>query len=110
MAEYTQIPLIKNHGLSLKPEILVLPVRKFHWLLLILAGLLLYVWLKVETDLQLTRISAQEAEHGEVLSENERLRAEIVRLSSFERIQRIAQSRLGLEFVSDEQIIEVPKK
>lgn len=109
MTKYAQIPLVKNRGLVLKPET-ALPAKKIRWLLLVLACLLLYVWLKVETDLQVTMISAKETELGEILSENERLRAQVVRLSSFERIQRIAQSRLGLEFVSDEQIIEVPKE
>lgn len=75
----------------------------------VLVGMLLFVWLKVQTNLLLAQIQVLETELNRGAMEQEKLQAEVVRLSSFGRIQKIAQDELGLDFLSHEQIIEIAK-
>lgn len=72
-------------------------------------GMLLFVWLKVQSNLLLAEIQVLETDLNRGEIEKEQLQAEVVRLSSFGRIQKIAQEELGLDFLSHEQIIEIAK-
>ncbi len=79
------------------------------WVVAVFALMLIFVWLKVETNLTLAHIRILEVQLNENIHENEKLRAEVVRLTSFGRIRRIAQSELGLTFVPSEQIVEISR-
>ncbi|MFQ5649137.1 MAG: hypothetical protein ACE5IY_04265 [bacterium] len=106
MARHAHIPVIKNRGLVLEKKRKPLLPRKLGWLVVVFALMLLYVWLKVETNLHLAEIRSLETRLDENLQETEKLQAEVVRLSSFDRIQTIAQS-IGLTFLPNEQIVEI---
>lgn len=72
--------------------------------------MILYVWLKVESDLLSAELRNLKIQESHLLVENENLKAEVARLSSFGRIQKIAQEILGLVFLPNEDIIEISEQ
>ena len=108
MSNYRKIPVIRNSKLVISEGRAPRRFKKLYWVFLVFAAMLFHISLRVETDIRLREIRLLETQLGELNTETEMLRAVVVRLSAFERIQRIAQHRLGLEFVSDEQIIQIP--
>lgn len=69
--------------------------------------MMFYVWLKVQTNLLSAEIQHLKIKQNHLVVENEKLKAEVARLSSFGRIQEIAQQKLGLVFLPKEDIIEI---
>lgn len=85
-------------------------IRLFWWIVgafLLMVG---YVWMKVHINLQLAEISRLEELKRRYEIENSKLEAERIRLANIGRIQKIAEEELGLVFVSNEDVIEIPKK
>jgi cell division protein FtsL len=72
--------------------------------------MLFYVWLRVETGLVSAELRELKLKENRLTAENEELRADVARLSSFERIQRIAQEELGLVFLPRKDVIELAKE
>ncbi|NIR49471.1 cell division protein FtsL [candidate division KSB1 bacterium] len=69
--------------------------------------MLFYIWLKFEMNLLLGDIQRLERENKRILDENDQLQAEVVRLSSYGRIRKIATGQLELVFIPHDDIIEV---
>lgn len=110
MAKTRKVPVLKNHGIVVKKSQKRASLRKFGLIVLVFTLMLVYVWLKVQTNLILAEIQVLDAELNQSLAENGKLQAEVVRLSSFGRIQKIAKKKLGLDFIPRENIIEISKK
>ncbi len=110
MAKYTRIPLLKNQGIALKhPKKNSNGAITFLYIVCTFALMIIFVWLKIETNSTLSKIQKAEVSLSESKIENEKLKAEVLRYSDFERIKEIAKTKLGLDFVSDEKIIPVSK-
>ena len=110
MAQYTRIPLLKNRGIELKhPKRESNGALKLLFIVCTFALMITFVWLKIETNSILGKIQKAETILTESKIENEKLKAEVLRYSDFERIQEIAKNRLGLDFVANEKIITVSK-
>ncbi len=108
MAKTRKIPVIKNRVVLRKKK------KRSVWpqvrvLILTFAMMLLFVWLKIQTNLKLAEIQRLEAVLAQNLAENKKLKTKQIRLSSFGRIYKIAQG-LGLEFLAREDIVQIPKK
>lgn len=108
MARSKKIPVIKNRVVlkekrkrSVWPQIGVV--------VLAFVMMLLFVWLKIQTNLRLAQIQKLETFLAQSLKENEKLRTEKLKLSSFGRIHKIAQE-LGLEFLGSADIVQISKK
>ncbi|MFQ5824419.1 MAG: cell division protein FtsL [bacterium] len=71
--------------------------------------MIFYVWLKVQTNFVSAEIQQLKMKRNRLLVENEELKAEVARLSSFSRIREIAQKNLYLVFIPNEDIIEIEK-
>ena len=110
MANYVRIPVLKNRGVTVtRGKKSKKGFLQFAVILSLFILMLTFVWLKVETNLTLSEIQNLEEKLHENTIQNEKLRAEVVRLSNFSRIQKIAQMKLGLDFIRDENIIEIQK-
>lgn len=108
MAKTKKIPVIKNRVvLKKKKKRSVWPQVRV--LILTFAMMLLFVWLKIQTNLKLAEIQRLETVLAQNLAENKKLKTEKIRLSSFGRIHKIAQE-LGLEFLASEDIVQISKK
>lgn len=108
MAKAKRIPVIKNRVvLKDKRKRSVWP--QVGALILTFAMMLLFVWLKIQINLRLAEIQRLETVLEQCQAENEKLKAEKIRLSSFGRIHKIAQE-LGLEFVASEDIVSISKQ
>lgn len=70
--------------------------------------MIFYVWLKVQINLELAEIQLLEQTIRQQKRENDRLQAEYIKLSSFDRIHKIAQEDLGLIFLDSEAFHEIP--
>ena len=108
MAKTKKIPVIKNRVVLRKKK------KRSAWpqvgiLILTFAIMLLFVWLKIQTNLKLAEIQRLETVLKQNLAENKKLKAEKIRLSSFGRIHKIAKE-LGLEFLESEDIVQISKK
>ncbi len=111
MGKNLRIPLARNANIVLgstrhsQPERLSAGLMGFVMALFLV--MLSFVWLNVAVNNCLRTIGAieQSLQHSKAL--NEKLRAEATRLSSFGRIQRIAHEELGLDFLPQQDIIEV---
>ncbi len=108
MAKTRKIPVIKNRVVLRKKK------KRSVWpqvrvLILTFAMMLLFVWLNIQTNLKLAEIQRLEAVLTQNLAENKKLKTETIRLSSFGRIHKIAQT-LGLEFLAREDIVQISKK
>jgi len=71
--------------------------------------MLFYVWLRLQTELVSAEIRDLKIQESHLIMKNEKLKAEVVRLSSFGRIQKIAKEKLHLVFLDPEVIIEITK-
>lgn len=71
-------------------------------ILFVFLVLLLYTFLKVETNVTASRLQQLKAEEARLRSENDKLRAEVKSLSSYSRITKIAKTHLGLEDAPDQ--------
>ena len=109
MAAYKKIPLLKA-----KVDINATKRNtNLTFLGIVFLGLvvIVYIWMKVHFDVLLTQNQQLEIELRQLQKENEKLRADVVRLSSFSRIKNIA-GELGMvpipheELPSDEEEIE----
>ena len=108
MAKTKKIPVIKNRVvLKQKNKRSVWPQVRI--LILTFAIMLLFVWIKIETNLKLAEIQRLETVLAQNLAENKKLKTEKIRLSSFGRIHKLAQN-LGLEFLASEDIVQISKK
>lgn len=110
MSKYKRIPVIRSQGVVLKEEKESSVGKKVGWLILLFTIMLAHVWLSVETNSTMANIRTLESQRDENIHENDKLRAEVVRLSSFGRIQQIAQKKLGLIFIPNDQIVEISKR
>ncbi len=110
MAQYTKIPLLRNQGVALKhPKKQSKAPLTFLYIVLTFTLMIVFVWLKIETNSTLGNIQKAEISLSESKIENEKLKAEVLRYSDYERIKGIAQTQLGLDFVSNEKIISLSK-
>ena len=108
MAKTKKIPVIKNRVvLKKKKKRSVWPQVRV--LILTFVMMMLFVWLKIQTNLKLAEIQRLETILAQNLTEKKKLKTEKIRLSSFGRIHKIAQD-LGLEFLASEDIIQISKK
>ncbi len=108
MAKTKKIPVIKNRVvLKKKKKRSVWPQVRV--LILTFAVMLLFVWLKIQTNLKLAKIQKLETVLAQNLAEKKKLKTEKIGLSSFHRIRKIAQE-LGLEFLAGEDIVQISKK
>ncbi len=108
MARYKKIPVVKSRVVITKKK----GHPKLTLFAIILSGcaiMIFYIWLKVQINLQLTEIQQLELRYRQQMLENEKSHAEVIRLSSYARIHEIAQENLGLVFLAQEDIHEVPK-
>ncbi len=78
-------------------------------LALVFAFMLMFVWLKIQTNLKLAEIQELETALIQNLAENEKLKTEKIKLSRFGRIHKIAKE-LGLEFLASENIVQISKR
>lgn len=107
MSNYKKIPVIKN-------RVVIQEQRKRSFVRItavgvILAIMLIYVWLKIQTNSYLGKIQLLNKELSRKTVENEKLQGAVGRLSNFGRINKIAQEELGLTFLDNEDIIEISK-
>lgn len=108
MAKQVKIPVVKNRIAPRRSKRKTQVFRKIGAIAVTLIVMILFVWLKIQTNLMLAGIQNLEAERNRYRAENEKLQAEVVELSSFARIHRIARERLNLDFLAHEKVIEVP--
>ena len=109
MAKTKKIPVIKNRGVVLKKK-----KKRSVWpqvgiLILTFVIMLMFVWLKIQTNLKLAEIQRLETVLKQNLAENKKLITEKTRLSDLGRIHKIAKE-LGLEFLENENIVQISKK
>jgi len=81
------------------------------WLLLLLvfvAELLLYTWCRVQYVKIGYAYSLATADHQRLTDMQNKLKVELARLKSPERIEKIAKRKLGLVTPSPEQVITLP--
>lgn len=110
MAQTTRIPLLKNQGIGLNhPSKKSNGALTFLYIVCTFTLMITFVWLRIETNSTLGRIQKAEMSLSESKIENDKLKAEVLRYSDYERIKEIAQTHLGLDFMSNEKIISVPK-
>ena len=109
MAKTKKIPVIKNRGIVLKKKKKRSVWPQVRILILTFAIMLLFAWLKIQTNLKLAEIQKLETVLAQNLAENEKIKTEKNRLSSFGRIHKIAKE-LGLEFLASENIVQISKK
>ncbi|MFQ5771217.1 MAG: hypothetical protein ACE5HX_11815 [bacterium] len=109
MTKYKRIPVVKSrivaHRAKRHPRRTLLGLIIFG-----LVIMLFYVWLKVQINLLLAENRMLEVEHRHYMVENEKLRGEVTRLSSFARIHKIAQEDLDMIFIAQEDIHEIPNE
>lgn len=107
MGKTRRIPVVKNR-VVLKKKRKKHPVwRLVGALVLIFALMLIFVWLKIQTNLKIAEIRNLKLALKSNLDENKKLEIEKIRLSTRSRIQNIAVEELGLEVIPDEKIIEI---
>jgi len=104
-----RIPVVKNR-IDAKRKKKSSKAAQLWIIVLVLVFMLLHVWLKVQTNLQRTQIQELEKRLAREKVETEKLQAEVEQLSNFGRIYRIAQEELGLVFIPNEDIIEIPQE
>ena len=109
MGKTRRIPVVRNR-IVVQPQKKRSGLRRLLLLGLLSALMIFYVWLNVETAECLHEIEQLQENLQVSQQENERLRAEVAKLSSFARINEIARTKLGLVFVENEKVIEVPQK
>ncbi len=106
MGQNKTIPLIKNRGVVLGNRGKSSTLRRLRWVLMVIGVMMFYVWIRISTNTKQAAIVRLERQIQEQATENEKLQAEVVALSSFDRIQKTARA-LGLDFVDHEKIIEI---
>lgn len=109
MGRNKRIPVVKNR-IDAKRKKKSSKAAQLWIIVLVLVFMLLHVWLKVQTNLQRTQIQELEKRLAREKVETEKLQAEVEQLSNFGRIYRIAQEELGLVFIPNEDIIEIPQE
>ncbi len=75
--------------------------------LIVIAVLFVYLWSRLTVINIGYEISRANAVRTVLIEKNKRLRLELVRLRSPERIERIASKELGLTYPTNEQIIRI---
>lgn len=111
MPRQRRIPVIKNRGIVVRKKgKKKTGLRNSIFLILLLGLMLLYVWLKVETNLALQEIEQLEIQQAKLAAENQKLRTQEIALSDFIRIQRIATKELKLQFAAPENVIEIAQQ
>jgi len=63
-----------------------------------------YIWLKVRVGLLADEVERLRRQEVQLIQQNYHLNGKIVQLSSYDRITKIAQQKLGLDFVNQEVI------
>lgn len=107
MGRNKRIPLVKNR-IDAKHARKSSKSMQTWTIILILAFMLLHVWLRVQTNIKKAEIRQLENELKHAQNETEKLQAEVERLSNFSRINKIAREELGLVFIPNEDVIEIP--
>jgi len=69
--------------------------------------MLVFVWLKIETNKTLGELSRLRNILAKNESDNKKYRVEIKRLKSLSHIQGVAQKQLGLNFLAREDVIKI---
>ena len=75
---------------------------------LILAGVLLYVWLHTHVLREAYAIEQLREVHGKLVQENKGLRLEIGQLRSLRRVEEIARTKLGMVTPKPGQVQVIP--
>ncbi|MCZ6820962.1 MAG: cell division protein FtsL [Calditrichaeota bacterium] len=109
MPRHRKIPVIKNRGIVIRKKKKT-GLRNSIFLILVLGLMLLYVWLKVETNLALQEIEQLEIQQAKLAAENQKLHTREIAFSDFSRIQRIATKELNLQFAAPENVIEIAQQ
>ncbi len=111
MSQYVKIPVLKGSGIVLKQKQQRRKKRTSFGIVTIIIALfsfmLTFVWLKVSVNKKLRELRALQVKLQHTQAQNEKLRAEVERLASFGRIQKIAKTELGMVFLPREHIVEV---
>ena len=84
-------------------------IRRSWWILVIVAGLITYVWIStqcVSTGIEITKLKARRAE---LLNLNRITGVEISGLRSAERVEKIARNELGFVLPEKYENITVPE-
>lgn len=81
--------------------------KMVRWVLFIFVVLFLYIWLKVDTDITLGKLQNLNYQESQLYNENQKLKAEVIRLSSYGRIKKIAKEKLGLDHLSQENKVYI---
>lgn len=94
------------------------PGRAWVWLerlltvgvgLVILAGVLFYVWQHTQVLRQSYAIERLRAQHAQLVQENKALRLEQGQLRALKRVEEIARTRLGMVTPKPGQVVVVPE-
>lgn len=109
MAGTVQIPVIRRK-ITASTVARQSNVNLLSIIALVFAILVLFVWLKVKTNQLLLEIREMEDQLGKAKIENQKLQAEVVELSSFRRIPKIAQTQLNMDFAGRGDIIKIKKE
>jgi cell division protein FtsL len=75
---------------------------------MILAGVLLYVWLHTHVLREAYAVERLREAHAELVQENKSLRLEIGQLRSLRRVEEIARTRLGMVAPKPGQVLVIP--
>ncbi len=75
---------------------------------LILAGVLLYVWLHTHVLREAYAIEQLREVHGKLVQENKSLRLELGQLRSLRRVEEIARTKLGMVTPKPGQVQVIP--
>ena len=109
MAQRIKIPVVKNR-LQLPQKQKSRQGARTRYIILVFVIMLLFVWLRVQTNVLLTDIKSLEDSLREHSNENSQLETKVKTLSDYNRIVEIARSRLGMEKISNDKIIRIKEE
>lgn len=107
MAKTKKIPVVKSHIVARRPKRKSRPFL-YTAIVFTFALLLFHIWLQVKINSCLTELQELERENKRILEENDELQAEVVELSGYGRVHKIAQ-QIGLVFIPHEDILQLPE-
>ena len=106
--KYKKIPLVKN---IVDPKA-IRRNKDFHLMIgivVIMILMIFYIWMQIKVDDTLRENLKSETDLGQLRMENQELQAEVIRLSEFGRITRIAREELGMVMLQNENIENIQK-
>lgn len=108
MADTVQIPVIRKK-VNTDSNVRKSPASWLGLIACAFAILVLFVWVKVRTNQLKLEIRELEDRLNKGKIENQELQAEVIELSSFRRIPKIAQTYLNMDFADRGDIIKIKK-